>query len=475
MCRLSGSRDEPPFPRCEGLGHSLLGFAGYGRVLLGSEWGIVISSCLATWAERGNGGTYGIGKLFESLLLVLLERRRSDWRHRVRVRSERDGGQFDGEGCSPALHSAALSLCRTDCESRRQGGLDLLERCSSSTAQPQPPNAGRTRSNAASMSTAERPHTPPDEGEHDLDTCSTDSYRTDPSSGSDRAREALNEEVRRPRTNLLSLPPELHYEIFKHLENVKSGKRPICRALWPMTRRNTFQDVYLMTSERLQRFASLLRPVHGMYRDASLLQEVRQTGRLIRALTIFVPPPWPRRRSATDSSAADDSTAEVSLTPGVMPDTDDPTASSHVRAILSQATELRRLTMSGPRALEYLVPAKSGFRWLLALEQLTLVVFGGSVQHWNAEHLSRLRRFRRLKELHLDLTDLGNFASQPTASQTTLLPVPQLHQFHLSLESSAVPTELARCVTLFTDIKKLVVDINHSSAKSFLRMCRGRG
>jgi hypothetical protein len=40
--------------------------------------------------------------------------------------------------------------------------------------------------------------------------------------------------------------------------------------------------------------------------DRSLLQEVRKTGRLIKALTIFVRPPKPRRRSSTDSSADDE-------------------------------------------------------------------------------------------------------------------------------------------------------------------------
>jgi hypothetical protein len=301
----------------------------------------------------------------------------------------------------------------------------------------------------------------PDEGEHEWDTCSADSGTTDSSGDSDRGREALNEEVHRPRTNLLSLPPELHYEIFKHLEEDKAGKRPICRALWPMARRNTFRDVCLMTPVRLQRFAGLMRPVHHMYRDASLLQEVRKTGRLIQALTIFVRPPKPRRRSSTDSSADDDSPADVPVMPDVKPGPADRTDSSHVRAVLAHATRVKRLTVIGPRALGYLVPAKSGFRWLRELEQLTLEVCGGSVQHWNAGHLSRLRRFRRLKELHLDLSNLGNFAAQPTASQTTTLkPIQQIHQLHLRLEDSIVPAEIARCVALFSGLRKFVIDLD---------------
>ena len=300
--------------------------------------------------------------------------------------------------------------------------------------------------------------TAPDEGEHESDTCSTIVDMSDASSDSGQGREPLNEDVQRPRTNLLSLPPELHHKIFKHLRTCTAGKRPICRALWPMARRNLFRAVRIWTPERLQRFASLVRPMHRTYRSPGLLRELWQSGRLIKVLDIKVQPPRRRWRTPPDASDSDDSTAEGSVTPDVMPDIADSTASSQIRAVLTQATRVRRLTMSGPRALEYLLPAKSGFAWLRELEQLTLKIFGGSVQLWSAEGLSRLRRFPRLKELYLDLSD--HFAPPPTASQTTLLPVPQLHQFHLSLESSAVPTELARCVTLFTDIKKLVVDIN---------------
>lgn len=298
----------------------------------------------------------------------------------------------------------------------------------------------------------------PDEGEHDSDTCSIDSGNSHLSSDSDRSHEAVTGEVQRPRTNLLSLPPELHYKIFKHLERFKAGKRPICRALWPMSRRNLFRAVRLSTPERLQRFASLLRPMHRTYRDPSLLRELWQSGSLIKVLEIRVLPPPPRGRTSTDSSDSDDSTAEVSVTPNVEPNTDDLTASSHVRVVLTQATRVRRLTMSGSRALEYLVPANSGFRWLRELEQLKLIFFDGRGQHWNAERLSRLRRFPRLKELRLDLSN--EFAPPPTASQTTLLPVPQIHQLHLQLDTCAVPAELARCATLFAGINKLVVEIN---------------
>jgi hypothetical protein len=34
-----------------------------------------------------------------------------------------------------------------------------------------------------------------------------------------------------------------HYKIYKYLEYWKAGKRPICRALWPMARCNLFLDV----------------------------------------------------------------------------------------------------------------------------------------------------------------------------------------------------------------------------------------
>ena len=309
------------------------------------------------------------------------------------------------------------------------------------------------------MSAAERLSTPPDDGEPDSDACSTVSDTNDVSSNSDCGREALmNEQFSRPRTTLLSLPPELHYEIFKHLRTYKAGKRPICSALWPMARRNLFRAVRIWTPERLQRFASLMRPMHRTYRDPGLLRELWQSGRLIKVLNIKVQPVRPRWRSPPDSSDSDDSTAEGSVTPDVNPEIDDSTASRQVRAVLTQATRVRRLSLSGPRALEYLVPAKSGCGWLREVEQVKLKICGWRAQHPSAELVSRLRRFPCLQELQLDLSE--NFAPPPTPSQKTLLPVPQIHRFHLSLESSAVPTELARCVTLFTGISKLVVDIN---------------
>ena len=314
------------------------------------------------------------------------------------------------------------------------------------------------------MSAAEVDSTAPDGGEHAPSTSSASSSMADTSSDTHGAGDASEEGVvreaerapQRRSANLLSLPPELHYEIFEHLQNRKAGKRPICRAFWPMTRRNLFRSVRLSTPERLQRFANLIQPMHRTYSDPSLLQEVSRTARLIKVLAISVRPPKSRVRTSAVSDASDN--AEVSVTPHVAPNTDDLSASSHVRAILSQATHVRRLTMSGPRALEFLVPAKSG--WLHGLEQLELKIRGGQAQHWNAECLSRLRHFRRLKELYLDLSKLGESALPPTASSTTLRPVPQIHQLHLHLRTCTIHAEIATCMTLFSGIKKLVVDLN---------------
>ena len=309
----------------------------------------------------------------------------------------------------------------------------------------------------------------PDEGDDGSDTCSAITDVTDAAGNPDSVRAAVTEASsppesdrppRRPRTSLLTLPPELHNEIFKHLRTYRAGKRPICRALWPMTRRNLFRAVRIWTPERPQRFASLMRPMHRTYRDPSLLRELWQSGRLIKVLDIKVQPPRRRWRTPPDASDSDDSTADGSVTPDVMPDIADSTASSQIRAVLTQATRVRRLTMSGPQALEYLLPAKSGFAWLRELEQLTLKIFGGSVQLWSAEGLSRLRRFPRLKELYLDLSKLGESALTPTASSTTLRPVPQIHQLHLHLRTCTVHAEIVTCMTFFSGTKKLVVDLN---------------
>ena len=308
------------------------------------------------------------------------------------------------------------------------------------------------------MSTAEPPPTLPDEGEHDSDACSTDSEMTDSSSDSDRSRAALKkQQVRRPRTNLLSLPPELHYEIFKHLEHEKAGKRPICRALWPMSRRNLFRNVRLLTPERLQRFAGLLRPVHRTYRDPSLLREVRQTGRLVKVLVISAQSYKSPPQISTVSSEYP--TANGSYTSIVRSHRKVSAASSHIRTILSQATHVKSLTLHGPRALEYLAPAKSGFGWLRELEQLSLENLDGPAQHWTAECLSRLRRFPQLKELHLDLPHLRDGASPPTALETTLQPVPQVLHLSLQITDLVVPVDFARCAALFSGLEELMVDL----------------
>lgn len=281
----------------------------------------------------------------------------------------------------------------------------------------------------------------------------------DVSSDSDPARGVPHEEVglaQRPRTNLLSLPPELHYKIYKYLEYWKAGKRPICRALWPMARRNLFLDVSLSTPDCLQRFASLLRPVQGMYGDASLFQEVANTGSLIRVLALCT---WSYTSPPERSPSTESSLAGIPTHPLAQPHTNLSDASSCICVVLSEATHVKSLTLDGPRALEYLVPADSGLNWLSELEELSLRSYTDYAPELKVEYFSRLCRFPRLKDLHLDLSYLGDGASP--ATQTILPPVPQVTHLYIEIGEVGVHAELARCVPLFSGIKRLALDFDN--------------
>ncbi|GAA5986488.1 hypothetical protein JCM10908_003772 [Rhodotorula pacifica] len=277
----------------------------------------------------------------------------------------------------------------------------------------------------------------------DSDTSSDDSDPIAPCSDSDREDDRLEWDRAhgedwppRQATSLLSLPPELLYKIFDHLQHVKAGKQPICRALWPMTRRNLFRDVQINTNDRLSRFATLLRPVPPTFRDLDLLAEIKGTGSLIRHLSIIARPAHSRDPSITS------------------------TALSNARTVLSRALRVKSLELHGPRSLEYLTPRKMGLTWLRELEELTLDDFSEANGRWDSEPLSRLRRFRRLKELHLDLSDIDRFSPPGSVSQATLPSVPQVKQLYLHVGGPIVPAEFARSVALFTGIKKLDIELN---------------
>ncbi|KAJ8294578.1 hypothetical protein BJY59DRAFT_326675 [Rhodotorula toruloides] len=184
-------------------------------------------------------------------------------------------------------------------------------------------------------------------------------------------------------TNILSLPPELHEHIFSFLALDKAGKRHICRAFLPFTRRNLFRTVNLAPGRAIDRFHHLLSPPKpkNALRLANSTKDDKALGLMVRTLKCT------QQLEYVECPQDDDSGRTVAM-----------------REILSLVRNCTEMTLSGSGLLRVLLPSKRGGVFLPHLTTLRLVELDSEFDDlFNMSRLSRLNRFRSLHRLELHI------------------------------------------------------------------------
>ncbi|GAA5897145.1 hypothetical protein JCM6882_001803 [Rhodosporidiobolus microsporus] len=264
--------------------------------------------------------------------------------------------------------------------------------------------------------------------------------------------------------NLLDLPPELVAQIFAFVgPDDLAAKRPICRALLPLTRRALFRKVSLRTTSRLGRFHRLLHPT-----NARQSRGLRRTVKDDRPLGLNV---REMHLPMVDYDSDDEN------------DHDDLKDCKSVRRILASTFEVEMLTLEGSALLKLALPSKrSAFRFpnlrtlrVLDLDSNHSLLYDmnrfGRLRFWHAlrtvevaldpdledaDDVAPPRRARALTHIkHLSLTagvslstaSAANFVSHFTALRSLTLTLVDLTELSLALE--AAPTTLTSLTIVF--------------------------
>ncbi|GAA6031199.1 hypothetical protein JCM8097_004057 [Rhodosporidiobolus ruineniae] len=241
---------------------------------------------------------------------------------------------------------------------------------------------------------------------------------------------------------LLDLPPELLAHVFSLVNSYdQAGKRPICRALLPFTRRNLFDRVYLNCPSRLVLFSHLIAPrskreVRSL--KASLDGDV-PLGRLVRELHVC----------AVEFEEDDDD------------DEDGKRGDSHVqnvRRIFSAVKHVEDLWLDGSALVKILFPSKR--LWLFPnLRRLYLIDLNSEhADLYDMGFLSRLRRFKGLRKLAYELEQNPDDPDPELASPATVRRFSSLERIE-DLDLTAGPSlsteHAASFVSHFSGLQRL--------------------
>ncbi|GEM08382.1 hypothetical protein Rt10032_c05g2399 [Rhodotorula toruloides] len=261
-------------------------------------------------------------------------------------------------------------------------------------------------------------------------------------------------------TDILSLPPELHDHIFAFLSLDKAGRRHICRAFLPFTRRNLFRTVNLSSARSISRLHHLLFPatLKSAARLARSTKDDKDLGLMVETL---------RCTRIDYVECPHDDEAEVTVA---------------TRKILSLVQACTEMTLSGSGLLRVLLPSKRGVVSLPHLKTVRLVELDSEFDDlFSMSRLSRLNRFRSLRHLEmqidLDWEDEVDIAKPVKARPLLTSPCPTerltelnvsfVDWFEIDDEDSFLPIDayLAR----FTNLQHLILghDTFSSSCELF--------
>ncbi|BGP31244.1 hypothetical protein JCM10296v2_003008 [Rhodotorula toruloides] len=183
-------------------------------------------------------------------------------------------------------------------------------------------------------------------------------------------------------TTILSLPPELHEHIFSFLALDKAGKRHICRAFLPFTRRNLLGTVNLISSRSIGRFHHLLSPP-----KAKNAARLANTTKGDKDLGLMVKNFYSRGVGYVERPHDDDEGHTIA-----------------VRKILSLVRECEVIQLEGSGLVRVLLPSKHGSLSFPKLHTLRLLELDADHDKlFNMSRLSRLNRFRSLRQLEMQI------------------------------------------------------------------------
>ncbi|GAA6031201.1 hypothetical protein JCM8097_004058 [Rhodosporidiobolus ruineniae] len=237
---------------------------------------------------------------------------------------------------------------------------------------------------------------------------------------------------------LLDLPPELLAHVFGLIDSYdEAGKRPICRALLPFTRRNLLDRVYLNSPFRLVIFSDLIAPrskreVRSL--KASLGGDV-PLGRLVRELHVC----------AVEFDEDDEDDEEESKR-------GDSQVQS-VRRIFSAVKHVEDLWLDGSALVKILFPSRR--LWLFPkLRHLVLLdVDSEYADVYDMGILNRLRRFKGLKKLTYAIEQNSEVASPAALRRFSSLE--HIEELELGVGLSLSTKQAANFVSHFSGLKRL--------------------
>ncbi|PRQ75112.1 hypothetical protein AAT19DRAFT_14134 [Rhodotorula toruloides] len=251
-------------------------------------------------------------------------------------------------------------------------------------------------------------------------------------------------------TTILSLPPELHEHIFSFLSLDKAGKRHICRAFLPFTRRNLFRTANLSSARSINRFHHLLSPARpkSAARLANSTQDDKDLGLMVKTLGCT-------RIDYVECPHDDDAELTVAM-----------------RKILSLVRECTEMTLSGSGLLRVLLPSKRGGASLPHLTTLRLVELDSEYDDlFNMSRLSRLNRFRSLRHLDMHI-DLDFEDEIDVAKPVKARPLVYITSLHLDAGPSLDTPAARNFISHLSNLERLHLELEDLvDLGSFLQAC----
>ncbi|GAA6016079.1 hypothetical protein JCM10207_004435 [Rhodosporidiobolus poonsookiae] len=231
--------------------------------------------------------------------------------------------------------------------------------------------------------------------------------------------------------SLLDLPPELLTRIFEHVEDDDAGKRPICRALLPLTRANLFRRVRIRSPARLHDFVRTFPP-------PSKLIGKPET----RSLT---PLNSPQKRGGTLGRLV----KHLDL-PDVDFDEHEETNNCRaLRKVLTMAKGTETLRLEGTGALRVMLTSFRSYRSLQHLHTLELADFDAvHILLYDLTHFGRLLLFPKLTCLVMDV----HYEADETDSAVVkrVQPVPNIAHLVLTAGMSLSDASASNFISHFT-------------------------
>ncbi|BGP15162.1 hypothetical protein JCM10213_008698 [Rhodosporidiobolus nylandii] len=236
---------------------------------------------------------------------------------------------------------------------------------------------------------------------------------------------------------LLSLPPELLAQIFDKLRDAIAGKRPICRALLPLTRRNLFRRVVLHSHRRL---FTLLRLFHPS--DLRSLRSLRASlagdvdlGMHVRELHLPV----------------------IELEQDEGADREDLVAA---KRILSSVTDIEVLEVKSSAILRVLLPKKGGFRFSRLSSLSFELLDAKNARLYDMSYFGRLRRFPALKTLSIDISQPDEAEARYLAVPSQVKSLPHIKDLEVSAGLSLSSNSAAGWVSHFLHLDALTLTLH---------------